>query len=152
MSHKILFAFNHFSLSSDWVIFVDLSSSPLILSSDISILLLNFVFLSSKFSTLFFSHMCSTQFKLLFSFLVVLIQGLVLARQVLYHLSHSTSLNSFFSGLGFELRASYLQSTHSTTWPHLQSILLWLFWRWDLVNYLPRLASNRDPPDLSLSK
>jgi hypothetical protein len=21
--------------------------------------------------------------------------------------------------------------------PHLQSILLWLFWRWDLVNCLP---------------
>jgi hypothetical protein len=29
--------------------------------------------------------------------------------------------------------------------PHLKSILLWLFWRWRLVNYLPRLDSNRDP-------
>jgi hypothetical protein len=27
--------------------------------------------------------------------------------------------------------------------PHLQSILLWLFWRWGLLNYLPRLALNR---------
>jgi hypothetical protein len=26
--------------------------------------------------------------------------------------------------------------------PHIQSILLWLFWRWDLVNYLPRMALN----------
>jgi hypothetical protein len=34
--------------------------------------------------------------------------------------------------------------------PHLQSILLWLFWRWVLKNYLPRLASNQDPPDTSL--
>jgi hypothetical protein len=34
--------------------------------------------------------------------------------------------------------------------PHFQSILLWLFWRWGLVNYLPRLASNLDPPDLNL--
>jgi hypothetical protein len=28
--------------------------------------------------------------------------------------------------------------------------LLWLFWRWDLTNYLPRLASHCDPPDFSL--
>jgi hypothetical protein len=28
---------------------------------------------------------------------------------------------------------------------------LWLFWRWGLMNYLPGLASNCDPPDLSLS-
>jgi hypothetical protein len=33
---------------------------------------------------------------------------------------------------------------------HLQSILHGLFWRWGLENYLPRLASNCDPPDLSL--
>jgi hypothetical protein len=25
-----------------------------------------------------------------------------------------------------------------------------LFWRWGLANYLPRLTSNRNPPDLSL--
>jgi hypothetical protein len=35
---------------------------------------------------------------------------------------------------------------------HLQSILLWLFWRWILTDYLPRLALNHDPPDLSLSR
>jgi hypothetical protein len=34
--------------------------------------------------------------------------------------------------------------------PHLQSILLWLFWTWGLENYLPRLASNHDPTDISL--
>jgi hypothetical protein len=28
--------------------------------------------------------------------------------------------------------------------------LLWLFWRWGLENYLPRLASNQDPPNVSL--
>jgi hypothetical protein len=33
---------------------------------------------------------------------------------------------------------------------HLESILLWLFWRRGLVNYLPRLALNYDPPNLSL--
>jgi hypothetical protein len=32
----------------------------------------------------------------------------------------------------------------------LQSILPWLFWRWGLENYLPRLASKHDPPDGSL--
>jgi hypothetical protein len=30
--------------------------------------------------------------------------------------------------------------------PHLESILLWLFWRWSLVNYLPGLALNLDLP------
>jgi hypothetical protein len=34
--------------------------------------------------------------------------------------------------------------------PHLQSILLWLFWRQGLKNYLVRIASNHDPPNLSL--
>jgi hypothetical protein len=34
--------------------------------------------------------------------------------------------------------------------PQLQSILLWLLWRWGLMNYLPELASNLNPPDLSL--
>jgi hypothetical protein len=29
--------------------------------------------------------------------------------------------------------------------------LLWLFWRWDLANYLPRLVLNLDPLNLSLS-
>jgi hypothetical protein len=28
--------------------------------------------------------------------------------------------------------------------PHLQSILLWLFWGWDLTNHLLRLALNCD--------
>jgi hypothetical protein len=26
--------------------------------------------------------------------------------------------------------------------------LPWLFWRWGLLNYLPGLASNCDPPNL----
>jgi hypothetical protein len=34
--------------------------------------------------------------------------------------------------------------------PLLQPILLWLFWRWGLENFLPRPASNLDPPNLSL--
>jgi hypothetical protein len=34
--------------------------------------------------------------------------------------------------------------------PCLQPILLWLFWRWGLVNYLPSLGLNPDLPDLSL--
>jgi hypothetical protein len=33
---------------------------------------------------------------------------------------------------------------------HLQSIFLWLFWWWGLTSYFPRLALNRNPPDLSL--
>jgi hypothetical protein len=34
--------------------------------------------------------------------------------------------------------------------PLLQSILLWLFWRWGLMNYLLGMALNQDPPYLSL--
>jgi hypothetical protein len=34
--------------------------------------------------------------------------------------------------------------------PHLQSIFLCLFWRWSLSIYLPGLALNHDPPNLSL--
>jgi hypothetical protein len=34
--------------------------------------------------------------------------------------------------------------------PHLQFILLWLFGDGEVLNYLPRLASNLYPPDLSL--
>jgi hypothetical protein len=33
--------------------------------------------------------------------------------------------------------------------PHLQSLSLWLFWRWGLLNYLHRQASNHNPPNLS---
>jgi hypothetical protein len=33
---------------------------------------------------------------------------------------------------------------------HTYFVLLWLFWRWDLVNYLPRLAFNHNLPNLSL--
>jgi hypothetical protein len=34
--------------------------------------------------------------------------------------------------------------------PHLKFILLWLFWRWSLLNYLLGLASNSDLSNLSL--
>jgi hypothetical protein len=58
----------------------------------------------------------------------------------------------FLMGLGFELSASIhtCKAGALLLKPHLQSILLWLFWRWDLVNYLPRLASNCNPPNLPL--
>jgi hypothetical protein len=46
---------------------------------------------------------------------------MALAKQALYHLSQTSS-----------------------------SFLLWLFWRWNLLNYLAGLALNLDPPDLSL--
>jgi hypothetical protein len=53
-------------------------------------------------------------------------------------------------GLGFELRSLHLQTDALSFHLHLQSILLWSFWRWGLMNYLPRLASSCDPPSLSL--
>jgi hypothetical protein len=35
--------------------------------------------------------------------------------------------------------------------PHLQTIFAWLFWRWNLVNYLLRLTLNCNPPNFNLS-
>jgi hypothetical protein len=32
---------------------------------------------------------------------------------------------------------------------HLQSILLWLFWRWGIENYFSRLALNCDSPNFN---
>jgi hypothetical protein len=39
-------------------------------------------------------------------------------------------------GLGFELKASPLQSRNSIAWAMLPVSLLWLFWRQILNNYL----------------
>jgi hypothetical protein len=39
-----------------------------------------------------------------------------------------------------------LKSRCSTIGPHLQSTLLCLFWKWNLTNYVPRLASPRILP------
>jgi hypothetical protein len=49
----------------------------------------------------------------------------------------------FFEALGFELRVYTLSCSTSL-------FLCWVFFRQGLANYLPRLASNRDPPDLCL--
>jgi hypothetical protein len=49
----------------------------------------------------------------------------------------------FFPVLGLELRAFTL--SHSTS-----PIFVKGFLRWGLLNYLPKLASNYDPSDLSL--
>jgi hypothetical protein len=53
----------------------------------------------------------------------------------------------YFVALGFELRASHMLGRLSYT---SSSFLLFFLWRWGLVNYLPGLASNHEPPDLSL--
>jgi hypothetical protein len=37
-----------------------------------------------------------------------------------------------------------------TSWDIRPAHLFLLFWKWRLVNYLPRLPSNCNPPDLSL--
>jgi hypothetical protein len=47
--------------------------------------------------------------------------------------------------LEFELSIVLVKHSES----YLQSILLWLFWRWGLVNYLPRLALNCNLPNLT---
>jgi hypothetical protein len=42
----------------------------------------------------------------------------------------------FLVGLGFEFRASHLHAGALLLEPCLQSILLWFFWRWGLMNCL----------------
>jgi hypothetical protein len=59
----------------------------------------------------------------------------------------------FLVGLGFELRACTCKASALLLKPHLQSILLWLFWRLgggEGSIDLPRLESNHGLPDLSL--
>jgi hypothetical protein len=63
-----------------------------------------------------------------------------------FHCTHIVSV-LFMVGLGFELSSNKAGALPPE--PHFQSILLWLLWRW-IVSYLPRLTSNRDPPNLSL--
>jgi hypothetical protein len=54
------------------------------------------------------------------------------------------------TGLRFELRASEAcKAGILLLEPHLQSILLWLFWKWSLVNCFSRLSSNLDLPTVS---
>jgi hypothetical protein len=48
--------------------------------------------------------------------------------------------------LGFEVTLAKQVFYHPE--PHPQSIFLWLFWRWGLVNYLPGLALKHNPPNL----
>jgi hypothetical protein len=44
-------------------------------------------------------------------------------------------------GLEFELRAFFTyKAGASSIEPHLQFILLWLFWRWGLAKYFPGLV------------
>jgi hypothetical protein len=58
------------------------------------------------------------------------------------------SLNFFWQYWGLNSR---LWKSALLLEPHLQSILLWLFWRWGLPNYFPRLVLNLNSPDLSFS-
>jgi hypothetical protein len=52
-------------------------------------------------------------------------------------------------GRGWELRALHCKAGSLSLEPHLQFILLWLFWRWGLVKYFSWLASNCHPPNQS---
>jgi hypothetical protein len=59
-------------------------------------------------------------------------------------------LLGFLIGLVFELRTSCCQAGTLLLEPYLQSILLWLFWRWRSHElFEPWLASTCSPPDLS---
>jgi hypothetical protein len=44
--------------------------------------------------------------------------------------------------LGLELRTLRCKAHSPMLEPHVQSIFLWLFWRWTLVNYFPGLANQ----------
>jgi hypothetical protein len=61
-------------------------------------------------------------------------------------------MNFFFLELESELRLRACKAGTLPLVPHLQSILVWLFWKWSLMDCLPCLTSNLDPPDLSVSQ
>jgi hypothetical protein len=70
--------------------------------------------------------------------------------------SMSLFLFYFLAVLGFELRAYACKAGALSLESHFQFILLWsfylFFWKWGgLENYLPKLASNRDPRKGSVS-
>jgi hypothetical protein len=52
-----------------------------------------------------------------------------------------TGTNFFFGGTGGFWTQGFVLAKHT---------LLWLFRRWDLWNYLPMMALNLNPPNLSL--
>jgi hypothetical protein len=56
----------------------------------------------------------------------------------------------FFVGLGFELKSSHLQGRLSTICHTSSAFWLGYFGDGGLLNYLPKLASNDSPPNLSL--
>jgi hypothetical protein len=68
----------------------------------------------------------------------------------MYSFSPSFLPNFFFSGIGFELRTPYLQSRHCATQATPPFCFAVVILETGSMNYLLRLASNCDPPDLSL--
>jgi hypothetical protein len=71
------------------------------------------------------------------------IQGLTLARQVLYQLSHTPT--PFCIGYFLDKVSLYAQAglNHDSLQPLV---------KWGLVNFLPRLTLNHNPPNLYLPK
>jgi hypothetical protein len=55
----------------------------------------------------------------------------------------------FWWDWGFKLKASTSKAGTQPLEPRLQYILLWLLGGWCLTKYLPALASNNDPSNLS---
>jgi hypothetical protein len=51
-----------------------------------------------------------------------------------------------------QFKSYTLQSSTLLFEQNLQFILLWLFWRWGLMNYFPGLVSNHNPPYESHNK
>jgi hypothetical protein len=120
---------------------------------------LNFLFQKKK-RGIFFHKINLDKIKIqvaIFSSTAVWTQSFALASQVLYHLSHMSSL--FFSGHFWDSISLFVQTTLDCNAPILcfycleqqaPATMLSLF-HWDGVFqiFLPGLASNHDPPDLS---
>jgi hypothetical protein len=52
------------------------------------------------------------------------------------------SVQLFFWGRGLNPGRHVCKSSALPLEPYFQSIVLWSFWRWGLVNYVPRLGLN----------
>jgi hypothetical protein len=62
------------------------------------------------------------------------------------HSKPDQKLQVFFFSWGLNSGLSICKPVVIPLEPHFQFIVLWLFWRWDHMKYLPRLALNHDPP------
>jgi hypothetical protein len=101
------------------------------------------------YNSLYICCICTVTSSILGFLFVDKIQGLTLATQV-FCCTPSPHCGTFKKELYLNSGLWACKTCAVQPEPHLQFILLWLFWSWDLKNYLLGLALYHDPSSLSL--